>query len=357
MAKERVVAAMSGGVDSSVAALLLTEAGHDVVGLFLKNGVQAGGRAGRQGCCSVEDAADARRVADALGIPFYALDYGGEFERLIDRFVAEYNAGRTPSPCVLCNQWLKFGALVEFARKLGASAVATGHYARIERREDGRRVLLRAVDRAKDQSYFLAGLTPAQLAWARFPVGGRSKPEVREIARRAGLRVAEKPESMEICFVPGGDYRRLLEERAPGSLRPGEIVDESGRAIGSHGGFQGFTIGQRRGLGLALTQPAYVTSIDAARNRLVVGPWAALARDELLADGVVWVSRNPPAIGEAIRCAAQVRHRHVPAAATATLEQGGRLRVRFDRPVDAIAPGQVVALYDGDVVLGGGFIQ
>jgi tRNA-uridine 2-sulfurtransferase len=361
--RKRIVAAMSGGVDSSVAALLLQEAGYDVVGLFLKNGVKApepgqGSRPGRQGCCSIDDAADARRVADALRIPFYALDYGREFSRIIEYFVDEYNSGKTPSPCVLCNTWLKFGTLVEFAKKLGAEAVATGHYARVDVLEgDGPRYALRrAADRAKDQTYFLSGLTQEQLAWCRFPVGGLTKPEVREIARRADLRVAEKPESMEICFVPTGDYRRVLEERAPGSLREGDIVDEDGNALGRHGGFQGFTIGQRKGLKLAMAEPTYVTGLDPGQNRVIVGPREALAREELIAEKVVWGSRVAPAVGDKIPCAVQIRHRHTPVPATAEVEADGRVRVRFDRPVDAIAAGQAVALYDGEYVLAGGFI-
>ncbi len=362
--RERVLVAMSGGVDSSVAAFLLREAGCDVVGLFLRNGVSSEGRAGslRQGCCSVEDALDARRVADRLGIPFYALDYKEGFGRLIDYFVDSYNRGETPSPCVLCNQWLKFGSLLAFAREIGAAAVATGHYARVERTGGGggagRYALRRAADRAKDQTYFLASLSQEQLAAARFPVGGLTKPEVREIARRAGLRVAEKPESMEICFVPGGDYRRLLAERAAGALRAGEIRDERDRAVGTHAGYQTVTVGQRRGLGLALGRPAYVTEIDPARNLVRVGPREALARRALRGERMTWVSRDPPAPGEEVRCEAQVRHRHPPAPATArALDEGGAtVEVRFDRPVEAIAPGQALVLYEGDYVLAGGWI-
>lgn len=350
---------MSGGVDSSVAALLLKEAGHDVVGLFLRNGVKApadgGARPGHQGCCSVEDAHDARRVADVLGIPFYALDYQDDFARLVDYFVDSYNRGETPSPCVLCNQWLKFGSLLTFARSIGAHAVATGHYARVERRPAGRTALRRAADRAKDQTYFLASLSQEQLAACLFPVGELTKPEVRELARRAGLRTAEKAESMEICFVPGGDYRRLLEER--GDLREGPIVDEAGREVGRHAGFQSFTIGQRRGLGVALGAPAYVTAIDAARNLVKIGPRAALARRELTADRVTWGARGEPAAGEEVRCEAQVRHRHAPASASAARLASGEVRVRFDAPVDAIAPGQAVVLYDGEEVLAGGWIS
>jgi tRNA-specific 2-thiouridylase len=358
----RILVAMSGGVDSSVAALLLKEAGFDVVGLFLRNGVTApaqGARPGRQGCCSVEDANDARRVALRLGIPFYALDYGEGFGRLIDYFVDSYNRGETPAPCVLCNQWLKFGSLLAFAREIGAEAVATGHYARVEARPGGRFALRRAADPAKDQSYFLASLAQEQLARSRFPVGHLSKAEVREIARRAGLPTAEKPESMEICFVPGGDYRRLIEERAPGALREGDIVDEAGRPLGRHGGHQRFTIGQRRGVGLARGEPAYVTAIDAARNLVTIGPRAALARREVAGERMIWGGRGAPAAGEAVRCLAQVRHRHRagPAVARAEGAGGGRVRVVFDAPVEAIAPGQALVLYDGDEVIAGGFIS
>jgi len=361
MSRERVVVAMSGGVDSSVAALLVKEAGCDVVGLFLKNGVSAadhGARPGHQGCCSVEDAQDARRVADALGIDYYALDYGDEFARIIDGFVDDYAHGRTPSPCVLCNRWLKFGSLVGFAKKIGATAVATGHYARVdERPEGGGRRLLRAVDGAKDQSYFLAGLAPEQLTWCRFPVGGMTKPEVRERARAAGLRTAEKAESMEICFVPGGDYRDLVRERAPEAMREGAIVDaETGAEVGRHGGTGAFTIGQRRGIGVSAPEPRYVTALDPKRNLVVIGRREGLAREALTADRFVWTSREAPAAGVPVACKAQIRHRHTAVPAVAEALPLGRVRVRFERPVEAVAPGQAVALYDGDVVLGGGFI-
>ena len=357
--RERILVAMSGGVDSSVAALLLQQAGFEVVGLFLRNGVKApegGGRPGHQGCCSVDDAHDAARVADLLGIAFYALDYKDGFERLIESFVDSYGRGETPSPCVLCNQWLKFGSLLEFSRKIGASAVATGHYARTVVRPDGRVALLRAADRAKDQSYFLASLSQQQLSACRFPLGHLTKPAVRELARGAGLRTAEKAESMEICFVPGGDYRRLLEERAPGSLRPGPIVDEEGAEVGTHDGFQGFTIGQRKGLGVARGAPAYVTEIDPSRNLVRIGTRPALARRDLLARDVVWGGRGEPSPGEAIRCQVQVRHRHAPAPASARREPDGRVRVDFDEPIDAIAPGQAVVLSLGDEILAGGWI-
>ncbi len=376
----RIVAAMSGGVDSSVAAYLLVEQGYDVVGLFLRNGVEAerhhpgplpggeGDRRGRgrgHGCCSAEDADDARRVADRLRIPFYALDYEREFGRLIDAFVAGYGRGETPSPCVLCNQWLKFGKLAEFARSIGAEAVATGHYARVERLPNGRMGLRRAADARKDQTYFLASLSQEQLAGVRFPVGGLEKSEVREIARRAALPrlVAEKPESMEICFVPSGDYRRVIEERAPGSMRPGDLVDaRTGAGLGRHEGFQRFTVGQRRGLGVGgLERPAYVVSIDPARNLVLLGGREDLARRELTAGSMCWIAREAPAPGEELRAFARIRHNHRPAEATvrAVAGTGDRVRVAFAEPQEAIAPGQALVLYDAadpELVLAGGFI-
>jgi tRNA-specific 2-thiouridylase len=357
---ERVVVAMSGGVDSSVAALMALERGWDPVGVFLRSGVEAAeapGRKLKQGCCSVADAIDARRVADTLGIPFYALDYTGGFDRLIDHFVESYERGETPSPCVLCNTWLKFGELLAFAEGIGADAVVTGHYARRADGRGGRAGLARATDRQKDQSYFLAGLSQEQLRGCLFPLGDMTKEQVRDRARAAGLRTAEKPESMEICFVPGGDYRELLRRKRPGSLRPGEIVAEDGRVLGRHDGHQGFTVGQRRGLGIGgEAAPLYVTRTEPGTNRVFVGPRNLLARRGLTAHRVTWVSMAPPPVGEPVRCAAQVRHRHAPASATAVRRDDDTIEVRFDEPVDAVAPGQAVALFAGDLVLAGGWI-
>lgn len=357
MAK-RIVVAMSGGVDSSVAALLLHREGYDVVGLFMKNGISAatGARPGKQGCCSVEDAADARRVADTLGVPFYALDYREGFERLIDHFVDSYAAGRTPSPCVLCNTWLKFGELLAFAGEIGAEAVATGHYARRVEMPGGRLGLRKARDRAKDQTYFLASLSDGQLERARFPLGDLTKEEARALARDAGLRTADKAESMEICFVPGGDYRALLSERRPDALAGGDLVDAAGRAVGRHPGHGAFTIGQRRGLGVALGEPAYVTAIDPSSREVTVGPREALARGRLVGERMRWVSIAPPE--GPVRCRAQIRHRSPAAPATATPLEGDEVLIAFDEPVYAVAPGQALALYDeaDDLVLAGGFI-
>ena len=265
----KVLCAMSGGVDSSVAAFLLKEAGHDVIGIFLRLGPDAAAhhQGTNRACCSVEDSRDAALVASRLGIPYYSLNYSGEFTRIIDHFVDEYHRGRTPNPCVLCNQWLKFGSLREKAHALGCDAVATGHYARIERKGDARGrtsapQLLRGRDRAKDQSYFLFLMPRPSLSDTMFPVGGYSKPEIRAIAKSAGLPVAEKPESQEICFVPNDDYREVLRARTPERLHPGRFVDISGRVLGEHTGHQNYTIGQRRGVGIALGKPVYVAAID-----------------------------------------------------------------------------------------------
>ena len=355
---------MSGGVDSSVAAKLLLAAGYDVVGLFLRNGIAAptsptttSCKRPKQGCCSVEDAADARRVAASLDIPFYALDYSDQFERLIDHFVDSYNRGETPSPCVLCNTWLKFGELVAFAKRIGAVAVATGHYARVVNCEKtGRLAIARAHDSDKDQSYFLAGLNQEQLAWCRFPLGELTKPQVRDMASEASWSVADKPESMEVCFVPDGDYRTLIEKRRPGSLQAGEIVDSEGNVLGRHDGFQGFTVGQRKGLGVSATEPLYVQRLDTQSNRVVVGTRTLLARRGLVARDVVWNSVEEPKTGESFACKAQIRHRHRAQPAVATVLADTRIGVLFDEPVEAVAPGQAVVLFRGDTVLAGGWI-
>ncbi|HKE02128.1 MAG TPA: tRNA 2-thiouridine(34) synthase MnmA [Planctomycetota bacterium] len=354
----RVVVAMSGGVDSSVAALLLRERGHDVVGLFLRNGAHAAprsrGDAHRQGCCSIEDARDARAVAAALGVPFYALDFSAEFGALIDRFVGEYRRGRTPNPCALCNRDLKLGALLSFARSIGAEAVATGHYARAERR-DGRMRLRRGVDRAKDQSYVLAPVEPAALERAIFPIGELAKPEVREHARRAGLPVAEKRESQEICFVPTNDYRDLLRERGVAGT-PGRIVDREGGVLGEHAGFEGFTVGQRRGIGVAAPAPLYVTSIDPQTATVVVGERPDLLRSWIECDSVGWLGADPPSPGERRACEVQIRAHHVAVPATVAAAGAG-VRIEVAAPLDAAAPGQLAVLYEGDVVAGSAWID
>lgn len=352
MADRRIVLAMSGGVDSSVAALLLREAGWDVTGLFMRTGSHGEGQT--RSCCSLQDSHDARRVADRLGIPFYALNFEAEFGRIVDHFVDEYGRGRTPNPCVLCNRDLKFGKLYDYAAATGATHVATGHYGAVVER-DGRFGVRRARDAAKDQSYVLFPLSQAQLARTVLPLGDLTKPEIRDLARRGGLAVSEKPESQEICFVPAGGYRELLARR--GVATPGPILDRDGREIGRHAGLEFFTVGQRRGLGLAGGEPRYVTAVEPETGAVRVGAREDLACAALVADGWVAGVRPAPAPGKSYRAAAQIRYRHRAAAATVIGEPDGDVRVEFDEPQDAVAPGQAVVAYVDGVVAGGGWIR
>lgn len=355
-ARPRTVVAMSGGVDSSVCAALLKEAGHDVVGLFMRNGVQAGAAAkvGKQGCCGIDDAMDARRVAAVLDIPFFALNFSAEFGRIIDYFVAEYERGRTPNPCVQCNRWLKFGRLLEYADEIGATHVATGHYARVVD-YGGRRGIARGLDPQKDQSYVLFPLDQKSLARTLMPLGGMTKPEVRALAERFGLPVSAKPDSQEICFVPDQDYGRLLEEKNPGSIRPGDMVDTKGQVIGRHLGHQLYTVGQRKGLG-ALGRPMYVVETRAGENVVVVGDAADTDAAGLVASDVIHGAiETIPAAG--VRGAVKVRYRQDPVPATAFGEPSGSVRVLFDEPLRAVTPGQAAVFYAEDVVLFGGFID
>ena len=356
----RIVAAMSGGVDSSVAAALLAAEGYDVVGLSMQLYDQRDGARPFGSCCTLDDLHDARRVAGRIGIPHYVVNFERRFEeRVVAPFVRDYAAARTPIPCVRCNSDLKFASLLDRASGLDAEQVATGHYARLETRprEDGRGVvhrLRRAVDRAKDQCYFLFSLTQAQLARARFPLGGLRKSEVRDHARGLGLPVADKADSHEICFVPDGDYASFVERRLPGGPRGGAVVDAAGRVLGRHGGVHRFTVGQRKGLGVSGPAPLYVTALDAASGTVTVGPRAALERTTLTAAGVNWIE-GPPRPGRPVT--AQIRHHHAPAPARVRPLDGAALRLEFDEPQPAVAPGQAVVLYDGDVVLGGGWID
>jgi tRNA-uridine 2-sulfurtransferase len=353
----RIVVAMSGGVDSSVAAALLAEQGHDVIGLSMQLYDQSEGQTSFGSCCSIDDLHDARRVAAAIDIPHYIMNFEKQFnEQVISNFVREYAAGRTPLPCAHCNGDLKFAMLAERARGFGAEAVATGHYARVERGPDGQHVLRRGADAGKDQSYFLFSLTQAQLACAVFPVGDLPKDDVRDYARRRGLPVADKPDSQEICFIPDNDYRSFVTKSIPDAARAGAFVDEHGRTLGSHAGIHRFTVGQRKGLGLSSSAgtPMYVLALRPADQQVVVGPKAALERTRLTASGVNWIVEEP---ARTLKLAAQIRHRHEAAPAAVRSLGDGRAEAIFDAPQLAISPGQAVVFYDGDTVVGGGWID
>lgn len=352
----RIVVAMSGGVDSSVAAALLVAEGHDVIGLSMQLYDQTGGDVRFGSCCTIDDLYDARRVAASLGIPHYIVNLERQFgEHVLSNFIGEYTSGRTPIPCVHCNGDLKFAALADRARGFGAGAVATGHYARVDRQPSGRYRLLRGLDESKDQSYFLFTLTQAQLAQARFPVGALTKDDVRVTARRLGLRVAEKPDSQELCFVASGGHATFVERHAPEPVGAGVITDVEGRVVGQHQGTHRFTVGQRKGLGLSAGVPLYVVDIDAAARRIVVGPREALERTSLTASNVNWISGEQPSAP--IRAMARIRYRHHEAPAAITVLDSQRVRVDFDEPQSAITPGQAVVFYDGDETLGGAWID
>ena len=356
---ERIVVGMSGGVDSSVAAALLVERGHEVVGVTLRvwPWQESADPVGRFGsCCSFEATDGARQVARSLGIPHYLLNAEDEFARVvIGPFADAYRRGSTPVPCVSCNKDLKFGSLLRRARAWDAAAVATGHYARITQdAATGRSLLWRGRDARKDQSDFLWPLTQEQLAAARFPVGDLTKDEVREHARRLDLATAEAPESQELCFIPDHDYRGFLRRRRPDAFQPGAIVDGDGRVVGAHSGVANYTIGQRKGLGLASAEPVYVVDLDPDTDTVRVGPAESLERVRLLATSVNFIACAPPELPLAVT--AKIRHNHAPAPATVRMVDPGTAEVVFQEPQRAITPGQSVVWYQGDCVVGGGVI-
>jgi tRNA-specific 2-thiouridylase len=347
----RVVVAMSGGVDSAVAAARCVAAGHEVIGLSLRLA-----RGGDGSCCSLDDFEDARAVCERLGVPHYVLDFTDVFDETVVRpFVAEYLAGRTPNPCARCNQHVKFDRLWQRARELGADALATGHYARIAIDPiTGQRRLRTAVDAAKDQTYFLFMLDDAALRRTLFPVGELTKAEVRAEAAALGLPVAEKPESMEVCFVPRGDAAAFVAAAAPASaLRPGPIVDGDGTVLGTHDGVHRFTVGQRRGLGIAADGPRYVRALDATTGTVTVGTAAELAAPGLVARDCTWGAGAPP-VGTPL--AVRIRHRHRPLPARLAALAGDTAQIRFEDTGPAVTPGQAAVFYAGDIVLGGGWI-
>ncbi|MGH7243482.1 MAG: tRNA 2-thiouridine(34) synthase MnmA [Phycisphaerales bacterium] len=396
--KGKVLVAMSGGVDSSVAAALLQQEGYEVVGCFMRLGSPGESldamipyeeaaacptpnanekgrtiRIGHQGCCSINDAADARAVAAQLGVGFYVCNFKKDFGRIIEYFAGEYANGRTPNPCVRCNDWLKFGKLHDYARQIGADFVASGHYARIGRDTHGHATLLRGIDEDKDQSYVLFGASRDRLEHMMLPIGGMEKPRVRELAKSFGLPVFDKPDSQEICFVPDNDYAGLLEKREPSLAREGAFVDTSGRAVGSHKGQHQFTIGQRRGLNLALGYPVYVVNKNSATNTVTVGPKEALACASCTCAEANWLVETTAKLSGTSWFPVLAKYRYNTPAAharvrllpddTVTPSPSGRIgafEVEFDSAQEAVAPGQAVVLYSPErpeLVLGGGWIS
>jgi tRNA-specific 2-thiouridylase len=376
----RIVLAMSGGVDSSVAAHLLVEQGHEVIGVFMRHGEQSPAACGeqgagsgergdgsgaplhhKQGCCTATDADDARRVADKLGIPFYALNLQAEFVQIIDYFVNEYTAGRTPNPCVQCNNWIKFGKLFDYADSVSAEFVATGHYARLETLADGTAALLRGVDAAKDQSYVLFGIRAELLPRMMLPVGHFEKPAIRRMAAGIGLRVADKKDSQEICFVTRGRYDEFVRRRRENVDTAGELVGTDGTVVGRHDGIESFTVGQRKGLGVAFGERKFVVRIEPESRRVVVGDRDELNRRELTARDCNWLAAGGNRDGSrSQRCYAQIRYNAPAQPAELTILLDRRLQIKFDVPQFAVTPGQAVVCYDAqdnERVLGGGWIE
>jgi tRNA-specific 2-thiouridylase len=352
----KVVVAMSGGVDSSVAAALLKKEGYQVIGITMQlwPADKSGDRFG--GCCGTSAVEDAKKVAYKLGIPHYVMDFRDIFaQKVIADFCREYSSGRTPNPCIRCNRYIKFDALLEKARGLGADFIATGHHARVEKdKTTGRYLLRKGIDREKDQSYFLYALTQEQLSHTLFPVGNFTKEQVRKIARELTLPVADKPGSQEICFIPDDNYVEFLKDYIPRAAEPGPILNEQGNIVGHHQGILFYTIGQRKGLRIAAKGPLYVIDIKPERNAIVVGSKEKAFGDELIADNLNWV--NIARLTQSITVKAKIRYRHPEAEATVTPIDDDRIYVKFTEPQLAIAPGQAIVFYDGDIVIGGGTI-
>jgi tRNA-specific 2-thiouridylase len=352
----RVVCGMSGGVDSSATAALLLEQGYDVIGITLKLWPQDCVNRAEDKCCGPQAVTDARAVCDRLGIPYYLIDEAAEFQKhVIQYFADEYKAGRTPNPCVMCNQNLKFGRLIDRAGQLGADFIATGHFARIEKSADGSRHLLkRGRDARKDQSYFLFSLRQDQLARALFPLGEKTKSDTRAVARHCNLKTADKEESMEICFVPDNNYGGFLQQANLVQKHRGEIVDPVGRVLGHHDGIEFYTIGQRRGLGITTPEPVYVIELDVENNRVVVGGDSALERDEFTATNCNWIPFDR--LAEPVEVTAKIRYNHPGTPATVTPSANGSVKVKLHSTQRAITPGQAAVFYQDDVVVGGGWI-
>ncbi|MBP2652972.1 MAG: tRNA-specific 2-thiouridylase mnmA [Firmicutes bacterium] len=357
MVKPRVVVAMSGGVDSSLTAALLVRQGYDVIGATMQIWNSEREDIDERGCCSLSAVGDARRVADKLGIPYYVLNFRDMFQKtVVDYFIREYAAGRTPNPCIACNRYVKFDGLLKKAQALGADYVATGHYARIDFEEcSGRFLLRKGIDATKDQSYALYNLTQETLKYFLMPLGTLTKVETRQMARELDLAVAEKPDSQEICFVPDDDYKKFLAEKAPKSLKSGNIVDTNGNIIGRHQGLPLYTVGQRKGLGLAAGKPLYVVELDVERNQIIVGNNDDVFASELIAEDLNYIAFDN--LNKPMNALVKIRYNASEALATISPLADGQVGVKFSKPQRAITPGQSVVFYDNDIVLGGGTIK